>query len=218
MSPRGSAERPPRLAAWLIDLFIDPRHVEPMVGDLVEEFSTVLHASGRWAARWWCWRQTLRTIPHLLWSSARLAPWSTAGLVLGGLVASTLADSAVWQGARMLLASWNPYDYIPAVWFWRLFDIVRYVALPMALGWMLASLARGREMTVTSLLAAVMVVLFAWNLVVLFDHMQTFTRLRWQAPVVARVMHGGTTVPLAILAGAVLRRRQHLGVMTASRR
>jgi hypothetical protein len=48
--------------------------------------------------------------------------------------------------------------------------------------------------------------------------MQTFTRLRWQAPVVARVMHMGTTVPLAILAGAVLRRRQHLGVMTASRR
>jgi hypothetical protein len=208
--------KPPRVAAWLIDLFVPPASAEAVLGDLGEEFLVVARRSGSSAARLWYWRQALTAIPHLVWASARLSPWSTAGLVVGGLIAVTLLDSAIRQSARLLLASWNPYEYISAPRFWFVFTVLRFVAVPMTLGWMLTRVGGGRGMAVPALVAASLVVVLAWNVAVLVGAMDTLTLLRWRPPVVTRVLHMGTTVPLAICIGGILgRRRRSPATMSA---
>src|ERR1700688_4363790 len=85
MMSLGTAARPPRLAVWLVDLFVFDRRGESIVGDLAEEFSELASASGIASARSWYWRQSARAIAHLLGMAFRAAPWSTVGAVVGGI-------------------------------------------------------------------------------------------------------------------------------------
>jgi hypothetical protein len=77
---------PPRVAAWLIELFTPYEQAESIPGDLLEEFSDLASKSGAAYARRWFWRQSVPTISHLVRSGFQAAPWSTAGVVLGGLL------------------------------------------------------------------------------------------------------------------------------------
>jgi hypothetical protein len=54
--------RPPRLAAWLVELFTSVEQAECILGDLAEEFSDLASRSGAVHARRWYWRQSLKTI------------------------------------------------------------------------------------------------------------------------------------------------------------
>src|SRR5207253_2848071 len=45
--------RPPRIAAWLVDLFTPERQIEAIQGDLLEEFSDLVSRSGAASARRW---------------------------------------------------------------------------------------------------------------------------------------------------------------------
>jgi hypothetical protein len=83
MTSQPSSVSPPRLAAWLVDLFTVPGE-EEIQGDMVEEFAQLASDSGIGIARVWYWRQALRTIPHLVIASYRAAPWSTTAAVIGG--------------------------------------------------------------------------------------------------------------------------------------
>jgi hypothetical protein len=54
--------RPPRLAAWLVNLFASVEDAESILGDLHEEFSDIVSKSGVVPARRWYWRQSVKTI------------------------------------------------------------------------------------------------------------------------------------------------------------
>jgi hypothetical protein len=77
---------PPRLASWLVDLFTPVGEADAIRGDLLEEFSDLVSKSGFAYARRWYWRQSVRTILHLIRSGFRVAPWSIAGVVVGGML------------------------------------------------------------------------------------------------------------------------------------
>ena len=78
--------RPPRLAVWLIELFVPDEQAPSVIGDLLEEFSGIAAKSSVAGARRWYWRQALPTVIHLLASGFRAAPWFMTGVVAGGLV------------------------------------------------------------------------------------------------------------------------------------
>src|SRR5580704_12882034 len=83
--------RPPRLAKWLLELFVSKQQVSPIIGDLREEFSSVAFQRGLRFARQWYWRQAARTVPHLCLAQLAMQPWQTCGALVAGLLALTLA-------------------------------------------------------------------------------------------------------------------------------
>jgi hypothetical protein len=199
--------KPPRTAVWLIEFFVPPATAEPAVGDLAEEFAA--RAGGSEAkARLWYWRQTLQTIPQLMWASVRLAPWSAAALVLGSLVVAALAGRAINGLASLLLANVNAYDYVSAVWYWRAVDGIRFVVMPFAVGWSVAAIDRERGLVITTLAAAVLIAIFGWNLAVLVERHLAASGLLFGSPGGRRLLYelvqAGTTFPLSLLAGGVL--------------
>jgi hypothetical protein len=84
---------PPRIAAWLVDLFAPGEQAESITGDFLEEFSDLAAKSGVAHARRWYWRQSLKTITHLVGAGFRGAPWTITGSVLGGYVLLTFGGS-----------------------------------------------------------------------------------------------------------------------------
>jgi hypothetical protein len=202
---------PPRGAVWLIKLFVPIPSTDPVLGDLEEEFASRLNQSGPGAARRWYWRQALSAIAHLVWESVRAAPSSTVRLVSVSLLAATLADFAVRTTVHLVLNNGNARDYVAAyvgaVWFWRAVDVARFVALPLALGWSIAAMARGRELVIAALIAGVLVVVFVWNLTFIVQRGVSLDVI-WRAPLAFEMVQMGTTFPMCVLAGAMIRRIQ----------
>jgi hypothetical protein len=209
MSPK-----PPRPAAWLVDLFAPGESAEGVLGDLQEEFTGRLTRSGHRAARHWYWRQAVRTTVHLLWGSIRTRPWSTTAQVLGSLVVGELlyGMGSIWVGR--LVSNLPIYDYDVSIWSWRGAALIRFVALPVALGWSIAAFARGREMIVTTLVVGVLAGILLLNVTV-------SARLLMLGPgqrlglywVLMRVLDAWlwqAAFPLGVLVGGTMRRLQQL--------
>jgi hypothetical protein len=76
--------RQPRLAIALVGLFTSENQSEALVGDLLEEFSSLVSQSGTVTAHSWLWRQSVNTIAQLALAALREAPWPiVSGMVLG---------------------------------------------------------------------------------------------------------------------------------------
>jgi len=105
--------QPPRIAVWLIELFTPDEQAESIHGDLLEEFSDLASKSDVAYARRWYWRQSVHTIFHLARSGFQVAPWSIAGVVVGGVLLVQLghafADSAIRTGLGLLNHHVLPY-------------------------------------------------------------------------------------------------------------
>ena len=69
---------PPWVASWLVDLFTPIGQTETIQGDLLEEFSEVASKSGVASARRWYWRQSVKSVAHLIGTGFRAAPWTAA--------------------------------------------------------------------------------------------------------------------------------------------
>ncbi|HYE86897.1 MAG TPA: ADOP family duplicated permease [Vicinamibacterales bacterium] len=54
--------RPPIIAAWLLERLLDRDSREAVAGDLAEEFAELRASRGAAAAAWWYWRATIRSI------------------------------------------------------------------------------------------------------------------------------------------------------------
>src|SRR5580704_6743726 len=83
MSTR-SLVRPPRVAAWLVESLVREEQAGSILGDLLEEFSGLVSKSGVALARRWYWRQSLKTVAHLIGTGGALTLWPIAGGVIGG--------------------------------------------------------------------------------------------------------------------------------------
>jgi hypothetical protein len=148
--------QPPRFAVWLVNLFTPYEQAESIPGDLLEEFSELaLKSDGAFARRWY-WRQSVKTIGHLIGCGFRSAPWRIAGAVLLGrllLPFGFILPEKIIVAVLRVFPVYPNYDHknVVALWmFWVPLAIdIGWVIAPIIIGCIVAVVAKGREMIST---------------------------------------------------------------------
>jgi hypothetical protein len=155
---------PHRVASWSVDLFTAIEQTEAIQGDLLEEFSGLVSTSGIDLARRWYWRQSVKTIAHLVGGGLRGAPWRIASVVLRGyllLSYSSMLSERVIVAVLLLHPIYPNYDHKNVVALWM------FVPLAIHSGWIIASMLvgcivamaiKGKEMVATSALGLVFLI------------------------------------------------------------
>jgi hypothetical protein len=142
--------RPPRMAAWLVDLFTPTGQTESIPGDLLEEFSELASQSGAASARGWYWRQSAKTAAHLIATGFVVTPWLIAGTVVGGWL---LGWAGYWLTEKAVVAvhyKYQVYAHIDAYDFWLLYGVlIERLIEPFVVGCVIAVAAKGKEMIAT---------------------------------------------------------------------
>ncbi len=77
--------QPPRVADWLLNLFVQAHQAPQILGDLREEFSALASRGRLRSARRWYWRQSVKTVPHLFYAQLAQKPWQALATVLVGM-------------------------------------------------------------------------------------------------------------------------------------
>jgi hypothetical protein len=158
MSSQTDFVQPSRIAVWLVTLFARADEAESILGDLHEEFSDLTSKSGITLARRWYWRQTVKTIGHLISSGFRTAPWIITGAVVGGFLLrwflSWLTDPALKRAIDAILYGYGAYED-PHAYLWWLSNmmLIQRLTVNTLIGGLVAAIAKGREMTATLMLA-----------------------------------------------------------------
>jgi hypothetical protein len=200
---RGSI-RPPRVALWLVDLFAPSIHAESILGDLQEEFAGLVAKSGVVAARRWFWRQSVKTIAHLIGAAFKSAPWSIVGGVLLGLLLRRVGLSNPEGIVVTILRTQRPYSnlhYDFYVWMvtWGM-EIVG-VLQSLLVGCAVAAVARGREIVAAMTMGMASAVLVSLSFSLLLKHLPSNVPAPWS--LLALNVEGW----IAILLGGVLVRK-----------
>jgi hypothetical protein len=161
MTSQGYSVQPPHVAAWLVDLFIPGQQAEPILGDLLEEFSGLVSEFGVAFARRWYWRQSAKTILHI--SLAQLSsPWSITGGVLAGYLALVFSTSLPEQMIVGVLHFFRhhvtPYyvDLKTYVLWLNTSILIGRLLMSLFVGCIVATATKGKEMLVTMTLALVL--------------------------------------------------------------
>jgi hypothetical protein len=102
--------QPPRAATWFVHLFTTTEE-ESILGDLLEEYFHLASRSGVSFARRWYWRQTLKTIAHLLCASFRVAPLATTAAVVGGFLLRRVVSRLVEPPIFAVLERYRVFDH-----------------------------------------------------------------------------------------------------------
>jgi hypothetical protein len=174
MISRPSPFQPPRLAAWLVDLFIPGEHAESIPGDLLEEFSEIAPRSGLTYARRWYWRQSIKTIGQLVRAGFRAAPWLIISATVGGFLLFGFGYSlpeklidAVLEFRRHSVIPYYTQREMNAHMFWYATVVMTgRLLFALIVGCIVAIVAKAREMVATLTLSFVY---FAWNVVAWFN-------------------------------------------------
>jgi len=158
--------RPPRLVAWLVELFASTNQSESILGDLHEEFLDISSESGVVAARRWCWRQGVKTIAHLAGAAFRDAPWSFAAFVFLGFLLRWFGAALPARAIVAILRAQRPYSnghYDFYLWLvtWGI-PTARVVEMTL-IGCIIAAIARGKEIVVTTAVIVISVAVVGWN-------------------------------------------------------
>jgi len=142
--------QPPRLAGWLVNLFTSYERSESIFGDLLEEFSDLASKSGDAFARRWYWRQSVKTVAHLIVAGFLLMPWLTAGTVVGGWLLCWVFDWATENAVVAIHYKYQVYAHIDAYLFWLIYAVLieRFIE-PFFIGCIIALAAKSKEMVVT---------------------------------------------------------------------
>jgi hypothetical protein len=166
---RASVVHPPRIAAWLIDLFTPYEQAESIPGDLLEEFSELAMKAGVPSASRWYWRQSVKTIVQLIGSAFRVAPQRLLAAVLVGFLLLRLGIRLPGAVVIAVLRAQRPYStahyesYV--LWITYGFDVVRLM-LSISVGCIVAVVAKGREIVAAMTLGLVSGALYAASSVV----------------------------------------------------
>jgi hypothetical protein len=156
MTSQSRVDHPPRIADWLLSLFALAGS-DTIIGDLHEEFSLQLSKSGSATARRWYWRQTLKTVAHLVRISARTHPWLTAFAVLAGFllrrILAPLIDPAMFallERIQLFDRHFDAYRFLASTGI----DLAHLVAFLMV-GFVVAFVATEAEIVATTILAMI---------------------------------------------------------------
>ena len=171
MTQQPSPARPPRLAAWLVDLFASREQTESILGDLSEEFSDLASRSGIANARSWYRLQSAKTIAHQAGAAFHVAPpWTAVALLLGFLL-SWFSAGLPGQLIVALLRTQRPYSsrhYEAYVWLLAYGIPIVSITQSLLIGCVVALLARGREMVAAIALSLLRAAPIAWLLFIFF--------------------------------------------------
>lgn len=146
---------PPRAAAGIIRLFATAEACNLILGDLAEEFSSVALESGGASARRWYWRQTLRTLPHLLVGALRAAPLLTAVAAIGGFLLRRLLARVPDLATFAILGRCDIYEHHFGLYRFLTSTAldIEHVCTFLLVGGFVAVVARKRAMAPAVLLA-----------------------------------------------------------------
>lgn len=175
MMSQSPLAHPPRIASWLLELVAPAEHAEAILGDLLEEFSQFASRSGLASARRWYWRQSAKTLAHLLGTGFRTASWSIVGIVLGGYLLLAFGASRSWvEDAIVGVIQFRRHHVTPhysnleAYVFWLNISIlVGHLLVSLLIGCLVGAAAKGREMVATITLASVWTTIIAKGILVL---------------------------------------------------
>jgi len=150
--------QPPRIANWLFNLFVGGGEAESILGDMREEFSHVASKSGVASARSWYWRQTRKTIAHLVGTSFRVAPWLTAATVIAGLLLNGIVSGLPERAIFAVLHRYQVFDHHFSAYVFFATDgiAIGHVIASVFVGYFVALAAKGREMVATITLSVVL--------------------------------------------------------------
>jgi len=150
MMTKPSLVQPPRLAVWLVNLFTPYEQSESILGDLFEEFSDLASKSREALARRWFWRQSVKTVAHLIAIGFLVVPWLIAGTVVGGWLLCWVFYWSTQKAVVALLYKYQVYAHIDAYVFWLIYAVlIERLIEPFIIGCIIAVAAKGREMVVT---------------------------------------------------------------------
>jgi hypothetical protein len=62
---------PPALAGWMLELILPAASRREMVGDLTEEYAAQIESGHLWAASFWFWSQSIRSVSFEAWAILR---------------------------------------------------------------------------------------------------------------------------------------------------
>ncbi len=149
--------QPPRFAVWLLTLFALDDKAESILGDLLEEFTLLASKSGVPFARRWYWRQTLKTILQLALLGFRTAPWLTAAAVVGGFFLRGVVGRLVEPAIFAVIEKYQiPEHHFSAYVFLATTGIdIGYLITFLFVGFIVAFVAKGREMMATTTLGLI---------------------------------------------------------------
>jgi hypothetical protein len=148
---------PPRFAVWLLSLFAFDGEAESILGDLLEEFSLLASSSGVAFAQRWYWRQTLKTAFYLAGLGFRTAPWLTTAAVVGGFLLRKATSRLAGQAIFAVLERYQVPDHHFSIYVFFAttgMDIGQIISF-LFVGFMVALVARGREMVATMTLGLI---------------------------------------------------------------
>jgi hypothetical protein len=154
--------QPPRMAVWLLLLFTPAEQAESMLGDLLEEFSSLVMTSGIGFARRWYWRQTLNTMEDTCVNALRAAPLLMVVAVVAGLWTIGFATTLSQHATRTFLDAHGIYQSHPdAYLFWSKFPLrLGRLLICAVVGSAVALVAKRREMQVVTALSLTQMAMF----------------------------------------------------------
>jgi hypothetical protein len=169
-----SAVRPPVVASWLVDLFTSDKQAESLPGDLLEEFADLASKSGLASARRWYWRQSMKTVAHLIGAGFRASPLLTVVTTFGGFWLLQYSYPMIEPVLVALLRTQRPYSnmHVDAYMFFLNSGIlVGRVIVPLSVGCIVAMVAKGREIVAAMTLGLLRVALLGgWGFLLLWAH------------------------------------------------
>ena len=184
MTSQSQFVQPPRFAVWLLTLFALDDEAESILGDLLEEFSLLASKLGVPFARRWYWRQTLKTVLQLAVLGFRTAPWLTTAAVAAGFFLRKLVAPWVEPPIFAVLEKYHVYEHHFSVYMFFAstgIDIGHFITF-LFVGFIVAFVARGREMVATTTLGLIfgaMIVVALPVEVMRFGYATPLSRLMW---------------------------------------
>ncbi|MBI5083989.1 MAG: hypothetical protein HZB13_05255 [Acidobacteria bacterium] len=191
-------------AEWVLRLVTSPERAASTVGDLLEE------STGRNIL--WFWTSTLRTAACHVLKDLWVFRGRMAWLAFSGLVEFVLLGMALGMVVIRLWTDYFPYQYGPNSTYippWGFYCIIAAMvtAVPLMVGWEIASRSRGRELAAALALALALAVPNALRAI---GSGKLVHRIETPYPYVDNILVGFFTMALFATAGAMLFRLRDL--------
>ena len=148
MISQAEFRRPPLVATWLVNRFAAGKEAESILGDLLEEFSILASKSGIAFARRWYWRQTGKTVVHLVAGALRVAPCPIAATVIGGLLLNRAVSGLPERAIFAVLHRYRIFDrnFNAYMFFATEGNAIGHVIASMFVGCVVGLAAKGKEL------------------------------------------------------------------------
>jgi hypothetical protein len=201
MTSPASFVQPPHIATWLVNLFTPAEETESIPGDLLEEYSQLASKSGVAFARSWYWRQTRKTIAHLIVKEFQNAPWSITAVVIGGFFLWQFTSGLPERAIFAVLKRYATFDHhFGAYAFFASTGIfIGRLIVSLLVGCVVGWAAKGREMAATMMLGLVLGVLWGVSFLVLlaWGRLPFLETLPWQCAEWVAIVLGGAIVRIS---------------------